>query len=102
MGVLNQPSAFIPTAFTPNGDGLNDRWEFDILGAEKLEVNVFNRWGEKVYSNPNQPNGITGANGWDGTKDGKDAPNDTYVYQLVVTYFDGVTKDISGTVSIMR
>ncbi len=100
--VLNQPSAFIPTAFTPNGDGLNDRFEFDILGAEKLEVNVFNRWGEKVYFNANQPNGITGANGWDGTKDGKDAPNDTYVYQLVVTYFDGVTKDISGTVSIMR
>ncbi len=99
--VLNEPAKFIPTAFTPNGDGLNDTWEFDILGASKLEVNVFNRWGERVYSNANQQNGFHGT-GWDGTKDGKYCPDDTYVYKIVVTYFDGVEKEVTGTVNIMR
>jgi len=100
--VSHELSAFIPSAFTPNGDGLNDRFEFDILGAEKLEVSVFDRWGGRIFYNANQPNGLTGSNGWDGTKGGTNVPDDTYVYMLKVTYFDGNTKDITGTVTIMR
>lgn len=95
-------SRFIPTAFTPNGDNLNDRFEFDILGATTAEVAVFNRWGEQIYVNPAQPNGLTNNNGWDGTKDGELLPADTYVYQLKVTYYDNTVQDISGTVNIMR
>ena len=100
--VKNQPSSFIPTAFTPNGDGKNDFFEFDILGANTVEVNIFNRWGSKIYSNPNQANGITGSHGWDGTVSGKPVPEDTYVYQLKVTYFDGTVKNQSGTITVMR
>nr|MBP7389823.1 gliding motility-associated C-terminal domain-containing protein [Chitinophagales bacterium] len=100
--VNNELSKFIPTAFTPNADGLNDTWEFDILGASTLEVSIFNRWGERFYYNPNQPNGITGSNGWDGTKNGKEVPNDTYVYKINVTYFDGVVRSVEGTVTVMR
>jgi len=100
--VLNQPSAFIPTAFTPNDDLLNDRFEFDILGATNIEVTVFNRWGQKVYFNAAQPNGINNQNGWDGKVDGKLAPFDTYVYQLTVTYWDNATKDFTGTVTLMK
>ncbi|MBS1613448.1 MAG: gliding motility-associated C-terminal domain-containing protein, partial [Bacteroidetes bacterium] len=100
--VTNELSAFIPTVFTPNGDGLNDRFEFDILGAETLVVKVFDRWGGLVYSNDNQPNGITGANGWDGTRDGKPASADTYVYTIDVMYFDGNSKQVSGTVTLMK
>jgi large repetitive protein len=100
--VENELSEFIPTAFTPNGDGLNDRFEFDILGAKEIEVSIINRWGQVIYYNAAQPNGITGANGWDGTVDGKEAPDDTYVYKMNVTYFDGNVKYRSGTVTIMR
>lgn len=100
--VLNQPSQFIPTAFTPNGDGLNDRFEFDILGAKRIEMAIFNRWGERVYYNADQQNGITGSNGWDGTIDGKRAPFDTYVYRMVITYFDSIEKTVEGTVAIMN
>lgn len=100
--VLNQPSQFIPTAFTPNGDGLNDRFEFDILGAKRIEMAIFNRWGERVYYNADQQNGITGSNGWDGTIGGKRAPFDTYVYRMVITYFDGIEKTVEGTVAIMN
>ena len=83
--VSNELSKFIPSAFTPNGDGLNDRFEFDVLGATNLDIAVFNRWGQKIFADPAQPNGITGNNGWDGKVDGKVAPFDTYVWKLKVT-----------------
>ncbi len=100
--VETELKAFIPSAFTPNGDNLNDRFEFDILGATEIEVSIWDRWGSRLFYNQHQPNGFSGANGWDGTKDGKIVPNDTYVYQMKVTYFNGRTKDVSGTVTLMR
>jgi gliding motility-associated-like protein len=93
---------FIPTAFTPNGDHLNDYFEVDILGAQSIETSIFNRWGERVYYNPAQQNGNTNGNAWDGTKEGKRLPDDTYVYQLTVKFFDGNVKTVTGTVSVMR
>lgn len=100
--VLNQPSAFIPSAFTPNGDGLNDYFEFDLLGATNIEVSIFNRWGQRVYFNPSQPNGITNSGGWDGRVDGKIAPEDTYVYRMSVVYWNQITKEFTGTVTLMK
>ena len=102
VNVTNQPVSFIPTAFTPNNDGLNDRFQFAILGANTVEVSIFNRWGEKLYYNSNQTNSVTGTDGWDGTIKGKPAPEDTYTYQIKVTYFDGTAKTIAGTVTLMR
>ena len=100
--VRNQPSAFIPSGFTPNGDHLNDRFEFDILGAKTIDVQVWNRWGEKVYSDPAQTNGITGTHGWDGTFRGQLAEYDTYTYQFTVTYYNGHQETMAGTVTLMR
>lgn len=100
--VLNQPSTFIPSAFTPNGDGLNDYFEFDLLGAENIEISIYNRWGERVYYNAAQPNGIGNQSGWNGTVDGKKCPDDTYVYRMNITYWDNIAKEVSGTVTIMK
>jgi gliding motility-associated-like protein len=103
--VSNDNSYFFPTAFTPNGDGLNDFFEFDVLGAVSFDVNIWNRWGEKVFSNPNQKNGIvqSAANGaWDGMFRGKKAQFDTYTYQIVVKYFDGTTENKAGTITVMQ
>ena len=91
----------MPTAFTPNGDKLNDKFTFDILGANKIDVSVFNRWGDEVYRNAEQLNGVN-SDGWDGTKDGKKLPFDTYVYQLKVTFFDNSTEVVKGTVTMMQ
>ena len=93
---------FIPTAFTPNGDGLNDRFTFAILGASTIEVSVFDRWGERIFYDPAQPNGISNSYGWDGTRNGKLEPNDSYTYQLKITYYDGSVESKTGTVTIMR
>ena len=100
--VNTQSSVFIPSAFTPNNDGLNDYFVFDILGATTVDVHIWNRWGELVYSNPAQPNGIATTNAWDGTFGGKKAEYDTYTYQFVVTYYDGRTQNMAGTVTLLR
>lgn len=67
---------FVPSAFTPNGDGKNDL--FMILGTEKLSslhLKIFNRWGEMVFETRDK------AKGWDGTYKGKYLPG-VYVYLL--------------------
>jgi gliding motility-associated-like protein len=96
---------YIPAAFTPNGDGLNDRFEFDILGATTADVQIFDRWGEEVYSNPAQLNGIHqgGTNGWDGKFRGKDAQLDTYTYYIEVLLPGESTKrTLTGTIMPMH
>ena len=100
--VSNQPSMFIPTGFTPNGDGLNDRFEFDILGATTINVQIWDRWGELVYSNPAQANGTNGIDGWDGTFRGQPVAFDTYTYQFDITYFDGHHQTIAGSIAVIR
>ena len=69
--------AFIPNAFSPNGDQVND--EFRVLttaGVELIQLEIYNRWGKRVWST------IDYRRGWDGTIDGKDAAIDTYYYIL--------------------
>jgi len=85
----------IPTAFSPNGDGVNDTWE---IGRMELYpdaiVEIYNRWGELVfrssrgYSNP-----------WDGTRNGRGVPMDSYHY--IIDLKNG-TKPVTGSVTIVR
>jgi gliding motility-associated-like protein len=100
--VSNTAAVFVPSAFTPNNDGLNDYFVFDILGATTINVQIWNRWGERVFSNPAQANGMTAPDAWDGNYKGKPVEFDTYTYQLDVSYYDGHTQMMSGTVVVMR
>jgi len=63
-----EPLMFIPTAFSPNGDGLNDIYRVTGIGLEKLTITVYNRWGEKVFQGEN----------WDGLVNGVPAPLGVY------------------------
>lgn len=85
---------YIPTAFTPNGDGKNDVWRVPQLDPEWLpEVNVYNRYGQVVYH-------ATGASlAWDGTLNGKKQPSDVYVYVLTLHFSNLLMK---GTVTLIR
>jgi gliding motility-associated-like protein len=96
------PQSFIPNAFTPNGDGLNDYFNFDILGAKNIAVKVFDRWGNLIYENPNQPNGTQNKNAWDGTFKGSKAAYENYVYSIKVTFWDETESTYTGTVAVMR
>ncbi|MCS6819161.1 MAG: gliding motility-associated C-terminal domain-containing protein, partial [Chitinophagales bacterium] len=102
IAVATEESSFIPTAFTPNGDGLNDRFEFDVLGVNDAHVKIYDRWGNLIFENERQPNGIGNGQGWDGTFRGSRVQFDTYVYVIKLRYYNGVEKEITGTITVMR
>lgn len=90
--------SYVPTIFTPNGDGFNDLLMVSFKGqVEKFEFNVFNRWGALIYSE-SQAIPI----GWDGTFKGQAAPEDIYIYSLDVLYSDGKKEILSGDVALLR
>ncbi len=91
-------SPFIPTAFTPNFDGNNDR--FTAYFADDCEVNqfkitIFNRWGD-VIAKLNQ------GEAWDGTFGGEIVKSGVYTYILEYLDETGKTKRISGDITLLR
>jgi len=92
--------AFVPSAFTPNGDGKNDQLRpVPYCGFVIQEFSVFNRWGERVwYSEATSVEN----HGWDGTINGSLAPMDTYFYVLTGATKDGIQKVIKGTAVLIR
>lgn len=67
---------FVPNAFTPNGDGHNDRFKPLYLGnATHFEFEIFTRWGQKVFDTQSPA-----SEGWDGTINGTPSPAGTYVW----------------------
>lgn len=93
----------IPNAFTPNGDGLNDFF-YVIAGKEVItvkEMQVFNRWGEKVFERKNI-RANEKESGWNGSFKGKPGPMGTYVYLIVLEMQDGSTLTRKGNVTIVR
>ena len=87
---------YVPTAFTPNGDGLNDTLELFGLPSEAATTNIYNRWGQKVYSSP-QP-----APGWDGTINGSLAEEGTYLYEIIFETGDGSVRTQRGTFALIK
>ena len=84
-------------AFTPNGDGFNDKW-FVTNGncVTKVTARVYNRWGSKVFESNDYKND------WDGTYNGKPLPDGTYYF---VVHYELVTNsavDRKGSVTILR
>jgi gliding motility-associated-like protein len=88
---------FIPTAFTPNNDGLNDifRPTFNCR-VNDFGVIIFNRWGQKVFesSDVNQ--------GWDGTYQGKRLSPGLYVYTIHYNTISKIKKTVKGTVLFVQ
>jgi gliding motility-associated-like protein len=81
----------VPGAFTPNGDGRNDRLRVAIPSGcpvRQFSLQIFNRWGQLVYS------GTDPLEGWDGTSNGTAAEAGTYMYYL---RFEGGTKGVAHT-----
>jgi gliding motility-associated-like protein len=85
---------YIPNAFTPNGDGLNDIWHIPVLAAfPDAVVTVFDRYGKKIFE------GKSESAGWDGTYKGIPQPTGVYVYMLH-TGSNGMV--VKGTVMLVR
>ncbi|GAA4323560.1 PKD domain-containing protein [Flaviaesturariibacter amylovorans] len=94
--------AFVPNAFSPDGDGIND--VLMVRGTGILQVKsfrIFNRWGEVVFERanfaPNNP-----SFGWDGKVKGTVTPPDVYVYTAEVICENGMTFTYKGNVSVLK
>lgn len=76
----------IPTAFTPNGDGINDLFTVQGNGVKKYSINIYNRWGSLIYESKNI------SQSWDGKVNGQPAEPGLYVYR---TYFMDDNDEVS-------
>lgn len=87
----------VPNAFSPNGDGVNDRWEIENLEAYVFAtVRVFNRYGQIVYESRGY--GVS----WDGTYKGKPIPVGVYYYIIDFKNPNYFFPQLSGSVTIIR
>lgn len=94
---------YTPTAFSPNGDGLNDT--FTLLGGEGVVdielLEIFSRWGELLYQGTGlDPRDIN--TGWDGKIRGEPAPPGAYLYRAQVRLFDERLFEFEGVINLVR
>ena len=87
---------YIPSAFTPNGDGKNDILRILGPGIQELDFKIFNRWGQLIFSTTDV------RKGWDGTLGGKTQPGDVYVYTIKIKKADGSIINRRGTVTLIK
>jgi gliding motility-associated-like protein len=91
------PRIFVPTAFTPNGDGLNDIVRPIAAGMEKINYfRIYNRWGQLVFSTT-----ING-HGWDGKINGKVQGTEVFVWLVKAVDYKGEVFFAKGTVTLIR
>jgi len=87
---------FVPSGFSPNGDGKNDLFRVANLTFQKIvEFRVFNRWGQEIFNaNSNV--------GWDGAWKGEPQDMGEYSYQIRVGFPDGYVESYKGSVTLIR
>lgn len=94
---INGPEIYVPNAFSPNGDGVNDVFRPIPVGITQMELfKVFDRWGNEVYSS------TAYLKGWDGQYKGRPAPAGTYVWLARGIDLTGKTIFRKGTVILIR
>ena len=94
---------YIPNAFSPNGDGINDT--FHIFGDRDLvlieSLRIFNRWGQLVFIGEKlSPDDVSMA--WDGNTPFGPSPSGIYIYSMSLLMEDGVLRDRKGAITLMR
>lgn len=87
---------YVPTAFTPNNDGRNDRFNAIASGLTEYELKVYNRWGEIVY----KTNSLAG--GWNGKYKGELQPTGVFVYLINFKKENGENEMLKGTFILIR
>jgi gliding motility-associated-like protein len=91
---LSYYTIFIPTAFSPNNDGVNDAFEIysipDELSTSRLTI--FDRWGAQIYQ----------GSSWDGMRNEKNVEPGVYVYLADFVMDDGKSRSLSGSVTLVR
>jgi len=88
---------FVPTAFTPNGDGENDILFVRGTDVEEMSFLIFNQWGEEIFHSPSKDIGWSGM-----TRQNIKAQNGNYAYYLEFIDTQGVERKLSGIITLIR
>lgn len=86
----------VPNAFSPNGDGQNDRVYVRGYGIDRMTWTIYNRWGAVVYKSTDP------YEGWDGRFNGKLQPQDVYHYTLVIEFSSKERMTKKGDITLLR
>ncbi|MDB5247997.1 MAG: hypothetical protein JWQ40_2391 [Segetibacter sp.] len=90
------PLLDVPNAFTPNGDGINDKVYVRGFGISKMIWRIYNRWGTVVFESNDR------SRGWDGIYNGSLQPKEVYHYVLDVQYSDKTNIQKKGDITLLR
>lgn len=96
VNVAEDQTLFVPNSFTPNGDGLNEIFQPKGKGFSQFNMQIFDRWGQKIYESGEF------AGGWDGSFQGQECKQDVYVWKITVAYPQGKVKHYTGHVTLNR
>ncbi|ACU64315.1 DUF7948 domain-containing protein [Chitinophaga pinensis] len=86
----------IPSAFSPNRDGVNDVFLVRGFGISRFNMKIYNRWGQMVFETNDA------LIGWDGTFKGSLQPMDAYAFVINVEFSDGTSATKNGSVTLLR
>ena len=96
INVENNLKFFIPSGFSPNGDGINDFFFVYGEGLRDFNIAIFNRWGEKVFETSVQ------AKAWDGVYKGVLQNPGIYTYGFNAIYLDNKEISLKGSITLIR
>lgn len=94
----------IPNVFTPNGDGINDAYDIDAVGIVEYQLDIYNRWGDKVYDSDRDGIANDGIN-WNGNvhNGNRECPEGTYFFAFKYKLVNMTqTKEAHGTITLIR
>jgi gliding motility-associated-like protein len=95
--VAKGPDIYVPTGFTPNRDGKNDKFTPRPVGIKSFRsFKVFNRWGQVIFSTTRM------GDGWDGTIAGKEQPSGVYVWAIEAIDYNNRVISKKGTITLIR
>lgn len=88
---------YLPNAFTPNNDNLNDTFFAELYRVDYYEMKIFNRWGEMVFNNSGEKPS------WDGkSTNGSECSQDTYIYTINYHSLEHGWGRLQGTINLLR
>ncbi len=87
---------FVPNAFTPNGDGVNDYFYVITDGNQEFVFSIYNRWGQKVFATTDPEIG------WDGTFEAAPEEMGVFVYELKTIFTNGTVRIRNGNITLIR
>jgi gliding motility-associated-like protein len=95
---------YFPSAFSPNGDGVNDIFRPYSGRAGNLLVSliIYDRWGGEVYKITNTTLPMLPSNGWDGNIKNRAAPTGVYGWSATISHIDGHVQGFSGVLNLVR